>query len=134
MIMHLKTSDTVDVVVDVVLPALVLLIVIAVTVALMSGCATTPEIEKVEFAGTGSVMVHTDQGSVGGAVEAMGAFVTETGEVYGCPVVTLDVLMETDIGTVDVYGYGVPEDTAGVGIDARCYEDPGPFALRPRSE
>jgi len=104
--------------------------------ALCVGCAsTTPLIEAVEWSGEAEVCVELDRGRVCSAVEYVGILdtVESDSEIAHCPVLVLDVLVQTDLGTIDLYARGVPPDHESAPVDPICYERIGPlgFSTRP---
>jgi len=104
--------------------------------ALCVGCASTnPLIESVEWSGEAEVCVALDRGRVCSAVEYVGILETveSDSEIAHCPVLVLDVLVQTDLGTIDLYARGVPPDHESAPVDPICYERIGPlgFSTRP---
>lgn len=96
------------------------------------GCESAPPVvESVTWTGEAGVGVDLDVGHVRSGVEYHGLAVED--ETIHCPVLYLDVLVETGIGTIDLLVRGVPPALDDAPIDERCYRSFGSIGVVERS-
>ncbi len=101
----------------------------------LSGCASSPpEVKELHFSGEAAIGVKMDIGHAEVAVEyhALTPFGPAL-EVVHCPVVEVDIVLTSSLGTYDILLQGVPPQAIeSAPIDDRCFDEFGAFGARER--